>query len=153
MALRRSATRAGAAAVGLVVLAGGLAACGDPVTGPHDWRVIGHTSLGGGASNGVGYQTRTFRAGLLNGKGSPVPGTLFAEQCSVYASGYITPVTCLLIVNTGAKVYVAKGTPSSRLSLFGTFKTLDGKGTITVSSVPTLMQGAEEVLVQARPIH
>lgn len=154
MELRRRATRAGAAGVALVLFAGVLAACGDPVTGPHDWRVIGHPSSQSGVSNGVGYQTRTLRGGLLNGKGSPTAGTSFTERCTDAASGFTTPATCLLIVNTGTKVYVAKGTPSSRQSLFGTFKTLDGKGALTVGLIPTLLGGgAEEILVQARTIH
>ena len=138
--------------MGVAVLVGGLAACGDPLTGPHDWKVTVSLSPQSGVSSGnIGYLARNLRGALLNEKGAPSTGTSFSEQCTVYASGFTTPATCLVIVNTGTKVYTASGTPSSRQSSFGTFKTLDGKGAVTVIGIPTLWQGpVEQVLVEAR---
>ena len=152
MNLRSGGTQAPAIAVGVAVLLGGLAACGDPVTGPHDWKVTASLSSQSGVSSGnIGYAARNLRGPLLDGRGAPAAGTSFSEQCTVYASGFTTPATCLVIVNTGTKVYVAKGARSSGQSSFGTFKMLDGDGTLTVIGIPTLSQGPiEQLLIEAR---
>jgi hypothetical protein len=146
------ATHAGALTVVLVVLAGSLVACGDPVTGPHDWKVIAALSSHGGVSSGnIGYVAHDLQGPLLNDNGAPVAGSSFSEQCTDYASGYTTPEDCLVIVNSGVKVYVARGNPSSVLPFRGTFKTPDASGTVTVSLIPSNWQGpVEQVLVTVR---
>jgi hypothetical protein len=141
-------------ALGGAALAFGLVACGDPVTAPHDWKATGSLSSHGGVSSGnIGYLVRNLRGPLLDGKGAPAPGTSFAEQCTAYASGFTTPEVCLVIVNTGTKVYVARGVSAVRLTFSGTFKTLDGKGTLTVSPIASNSQGPiEQVWVKARKL-
>ncbi len=154
MMLCSEGARRAAIAVSVAVLLGGLAACGDPVTGPHGWKATVSVSTQSGVSSGnIGYQTRNLRGALLDRRGAQVAGTSFSEQCTVYASGFPTPAGCLVVVNTGTKVYVAKGAPRSRDSTDGTFKTMDGKATLTVIGIPTLSQGPlEQLLVEARKL-
>jgi hypothetical protein len=154
MELRRRARLVGAAGVLVAGATGCLVACGDPVTGPHDWNASGYATTTYGASNGVGTTTKSLRGALLNRSGVPAPNTSFAEQCFSAAAGYITPTECTLVVNTGTLVYVARLAEPQPGSFFGTFKTLDGSGTLRVSQIPVMYRGPGPapvfVLVTAR---
>jgi hypothetical protein len=154
---RLNGTARTAVIVGLFLVAtSGLAACGDPVTGPQEWNVTAIRSSHSGVDSGnVGYLVQNLRGQLLDARGVPIPGSSFSEQCTAYATGFTSPHSCLLVVNTGAKVYVAQGpTDQFAKSPFpGIYKTEDGTGTVTVSAIATsTLGGVEKVLVQAHTL-
>ena len=85
-----------------------LTACGDAVTANHDWQSSSRRTSTTTVVNGVSQTVIVFDGILTTGpKGKGVAGTVFREEC--VGPGNTGPYKCLMLLNTGSKVYVAAG--------------------------------------------
>ena len=119
---------------------------------PLDLKVSAMISSSSGVTGGGGYRIDDLRGELVDDAGVTLAGSAFSEKCtaSTTAGPAPTPV-CNIVVNTGRKVYKARG-PSLLLSPGrGTFKTVDSTGTVMVNPIVNDGPGRSElVLVTVR---
>ena len=145
-----------ALAAGLISAVAGvgvLAACGSPIIAGQTWQAVGasYATFGGfqpvpGGS--IEYSLLRLQGVFVDGHNKAVPRTSFVESCKRYVSAgggtqapgspppKLPPTACLVLVNTGSKLYAASGYSALSTDGFsGTFTSLSkasATGTLTV---------------------
>lgn len=135
-------TRALAAAAISVTGVSLLAACGDPIIAGRSWQAVGTSSSSFGGlqpvpGGNIEYSLVKLQGVLVDSHNRAVSGTTLAESCKRYVSSgggsqapgspapKLPPAACIVLVNTGSKVYAASGNSDlSNDGFSGTFTSL-----------------------------
>ena len=135
------------------IAAGALSACGDRITAAHEWAsstvlVSSYQPVIPSGGSAAGARSTLFQSTLsgplLDGRGRPAAGTHFQEKCSRTVSSTMinTKWACLVVLDAGAQVYVARNDQAD--GVFGTLTSLASPGstaTITISKIKELAVG------------
>ena len=96
-----------AAIVAAIGVAGGLTACGDPVSANRDFHTVAKVTLTRSVdANRVPHTHFNYQGTLVDSRKRSLPRTYFDENCDTAARN---PIVCVAVVSTGDRVYVFAG--------------------------------------------